>query len=132
MNARSTFALLAFCILHFAFCIASTAFGAEAAPFVLASGGRSRAVIVPYGGDTNGVGYAANLLADYLGKIAETHFLVADKPVPGYGTILVGAPYKAARPEELCVRVKDAQTLEVTGDGARGAVHAVDAAGQRA
>ena len=118
MNARPTFALLAFCIA-FAAC------GEGAAPFVLASGGRSRAVIVPYGGDTNGVGYAANLLADYLGKIAETHFLVADKPVPGYGTILVGAPYKAARPEELCVRVKDAQTLEVTGDGARGAVHAV-------
>ena len=106
-------------------CMSSVQALAEAAPFVLASQGRARAVVVPYNNDTNGVGYVANELADYLGRLAGAEFMVAEKPVPGYRTILVGAPYQATKPQELCIRVKDANTLEVTGDGPRGTAYAV-------
>lgn len=99
---------------------------AEAEPFVLASGGYAQAVIVPQnGGNTNGISYAANELAKYLGKISGAHFMVATKPVPGYKTILVGTPYKASKPHELSIRVKDKNTLELTGDGALGTCYAV-------
>ena len=54
---------------------------------------------------TNGIGYAAAELAAYLGRISGAQFMVASKPVPGYRTLLVGAPYKASRQEELSVRV---------------------------
>jgi hypothetical protein len=97
---------------------------AEAKPFVLASGGRAQAVVVAHGGDTNGIGYAAQQLAKNLGRLSGATFMVADKPVAGYKTILVGAPYKAAKRQETCVRVKDENTLEVTGDGAIGTAYA--------
>ena len=107
-------------------CLALAAGGSSAAPdFVLASRGRAKAVVVARGGDTNGVGYAANMLAEFLGRLAGAKFMVADKPVPGYRTVLVGAPYTAKAPEETCVRVKDANTLEVTGDGPIGTAYAV-------
>lgn len=94
-------------------------------PFVLASGGFARAVIIPHGGDTNGIGYAANELAKYLGKITGAPFMVAEKPVRGYKSILVGTPYKPSKPHELSIRVRDRNTLELTGDGALGALYAV-------
>lgn len=103
----------------------ATLVSADAKPFVLASQGFAKAVIVPYGADTNGVGYAASELAKYLGKISGASFMVSPKAVPGFKTILVGTPYKAAQKEELCIRVKDANTLELTGDGALGTLYAV-------
>ncbi|MGI6100653.1 MAG: hypothetical protein ACOYD3_13010, partial [Kiritimatiellia bacterium] len=81
---------------------------AAAPEFVIARDGKAEAVIVVHGGVTNGVRYAANELAEFLSRISGARFMVADKPVPGYRTILVGTPYKPQNPEELCVRVKDA------------------------
>ena len=52
-----------------------------------------------YGGiTTNGVNFAARELAEFFGRISGAHFMVADKPVPGYRTVLVGAPYKPGNP----------------------------------
>ncbi len=103
-----------------------TSLVACAADFVLAEKGQPKAVVVAVGGiQSNGVTYAANLLAENLGKIVGAQFMVASKPVNGYKTILVGTPYKASKPEELRIRVLNADTLEVTGDGARGTMHAV-------
>ena len=93
-------------------------------PFVLAEGGFAKAVVVVSSDAPPGVKYAANELADFLGRISGTHFMVADEPVKGYKTILVGTPYKPEHPEELCVRVKDGDTLEVTGDRSRGTLYA--------
>ena len=77
------------------FCVAITALAAGAAPkpFVIAENGCARAAVVPYGGDTNALRYASTFLADYLGKLSGARFMVADKPVRGLRTILVGAPY---------------------------------------
>ena len=97
---------------------------AEKTSFQLASNGRASAVIVAEPG-TNGYAYAANELAKYLGKITGAAFMVADRPVKGYKTIRVGTPYRASRPEELCVRVKNRDTLEFTGDGPLGTLYAV-------
>ena len=97
---------------------------AEPEPFVLADGGFAKAVVVVQKDAPAGVKYAANELAAFLGRISGTHFLVADAPVKGYKSILVGTPYKPEHPEELCVRVKDADTLEVTGDRSRGTLYA--------
>jgi hypothetical protein len=97
---------------------------AEKTSFQLASNGRASAVIVAEPG-TNGYAYAANELTKYLGKITGAAFMVADRPVRGYKTIRVGTPYKASRPEELCVRVKNRDTLEFTGDGPLGTLYAV-------
>jgi len=97
---------------------------AEAPLFQFAAAGRAKAVIVAEPG-TNGYAYAANELAKYLGKITGAAFMVADKPVRGFQTIQVGTPYKASRPEELCIRFKDRDTLEFTGDGPLGTLYAV-------
>ncbi|MBQ6925773.1 MAG: DUF4838 domain-containing protein [Kiritimatiellae bacterium] len=98
---------------------------AEPKPFVLAEDGLARAAVVVPRDALPGVKYAANELAEYLGRIAGTHFMVADAPVKGYKSILVGTPYKPGHPEEICVRVKNADTLEVTGDRSRGTLYAV-------
>ena len=74
---------------------------------------------------------AARELADILGKMSGARFLVASKPVPGYRAILVGTPYRGAAKDEIRVRVRDANTLEVTGVNPRAVVYAayvVDAA----
>jgi hypothetical protein len=102
-----------------------TALQAAPKPFVLAANGRAEAVVVAYGGDTNGIGYAAAELAAYLGRISGAQFMVASKPVPGYRTLLVGAPYKASRQEELSVRVVNENEMQFTGDGPRGTLYAV-------
>ena len=86
--------------------------------------GRVKAVIVAQPG-TNGYAYAANELAKYLGKITGATFMVADNPVKGFQTIQVGTPYKAAKKEDLCIRFKDRDTLEFTGDGPLGTLYAV-------
>ncbi len=115
---------LAVCTLLLGLVAAPFATRAAAPEFVIARDGKAEAVIVVHGGVTNGVRYAANELAEFLGRISGARFMVADKPVPGYRTILVGTPYKPQNPEELCVRVKDANTLEVTGDRSRGVLYA--------
>ena len=121
-NTSRTGVILAFSLLFAA--LAPMSVQAAPQPFVLASGGRAQAVIVAHGGDTNGIGYAAQQLAKNLGRLSGATFMVADKPVAGYRTIHVGAPYKATKRQETCVRVKDANTLEVTGDGAIGTAYA--------
>ena len=99
---------------------------AAAGDFVIAQNGHAKAVVVVEGGvQSNGVTYAANVLADFLGRLSGTHFMVASKPVAGYNTIRVGVPYRPSKPEELRLRVVDDRTLEVTGDGPRGTMHAV-------
>lgn len=117
-------------ILFAALLLSLAASAMQSAPrardFVIAEDGVAKAVVVAEGGvQSNGVTYAANLLADYLGRLAGTHFMVAAEPVAGYNTIRVGAPYRAAKREELRLRVVDGETLEVTGDGPRGTMHAV-------
>ena len=113
--------LVSVCAAAFA---ASASFAVQPAPFVLAEDGLARAAVVVPRDALPGVKYAANELAEYLGRIAGTHFMVADRPVKGFKSILVGTPYKAGHPEEICVRVKDVDTLEVTGDRSRGTLYA--------
>ena len=104
---------------------ALTMSAAEKPPFVFASNGEAKAVIVPHGGTgTNGVNLAAREIADFLGKMSGARFLVASKPVPGYRTVLVGTPYKGAAKDEIRIRVRDANTLEVTGVNPRAVVYA--------
>jgi hypothetical protein len=120
---RSTSSIL---LLAASFVLAAAGLRAAAPAFVLAAGGEAKAVVVPHGGiTTNGVNFAARELADYLGRLSGAQFMVADKPVPGYRTILVGTPYKPAKFEELSIKVKDANTLEITGDGPRGTLYGV-------
>ena len=120
---RSTRSIL---LLVTSFFLAATGLRAAAPEFVLAANGESKAVVVPHGGiTTNGVNFAARELADFLGRISGSKFLVASKPVPGYKTILVGTPYQAKQKEEIRIRVKDANTLEVTGENPRAVAYAV-------
>lgn len=108
------------CLLSFA---ALTVNAAD--DFILASKGESKAVIVPHGGiTTNGINLAARELADFLGKITGARFQIASKPVPGFKTILVGTPYKGKNPEEISIKVKDQNTLEITGVNPRSVVYA--------
>ncbi len=104
--------------------LAASALRATPAPFVIAKDRQPQAVIVVDKGVTNAVRTAAFELAKYLGKISGTSFMVADKPVNGFRTIRVGTPYKASKADEICIRVKDAETLEVTGNGPRGPLYA--------
>ena len=117
MKSISRFAIAA---LGAALAIPTLAARAPRAPFVIAQDGQAQAVIVFDKGVTNAVRTAAFELAKYLGKISGSSFMVADKPVRGFRTIRVGTPYKASKPDEICIRVKDADTLEVTGNGPRG------------
>ncbi len=104
---------------------AAMAANAAPQPFIFASNGEAKAVIVPHGGTgTNGINFAATELADFLGRMSGARFLVASKPVPGYRTILVGTPYKGSARDEIRVRVRDANTLEVTGVNPRAVVYA--------
>ncbi len=109
-------------LLSFQFALAASA--AEPKPFVLADEGLAQAVVIVAKDAPKGVRYAANELAEFLGRLSGAHFMVADAPVKGYKSILVGTPYKPQHPEETCVRVKDANTLEVTGDRSRGTLYA--------
>ncbi len=97
---------------------------AEPKPFVLADEGLAQAVVIVAKDAPKGVRYAANELAEFLGRLSGAHFMVADAPVKGYKSILVGTPYKPGHPEEICIRVKDRKTLEVTGDRSRGTLYA--------
>lgn len=107
------------------FLLASQSAQAADHSFVLATNGLARAVIVVAKNAPPTVAADARMLADGLGKMAGTTFMVAEAPVKGYVTILVGAPHQASKPEEICVRVKDTKTLEVTGDGPAGIRFAV-------
>lgn len=120
MNIRTTtFALAA------AFAVAASAALAAPAPFVLARDGKAQIAIVPHGGiATNGVNFAATELTNFLNRITGAEFRISDKPVPGLKTLALGTPYQAKAVDEISIRVKDANTLEVTGDGPIGTVYA--------
>lgn len=113
-------------ILKFICMLSFAALSVNAADdFILASKGESKAVIVPHGGiTTNGINLAARELADFLGKITGARFQIASKPVSGFKTILVGTPYKGKEPEEISIKVKDRNTLEITGANPRAVVYA--------
>ncbi len=111
------------CLLALGATLASVA--SEKAPFVLATNGVPQAVVITAKDADATVKESARMLAEYLGKLSGSLFMISDKPVPGYKSILVGTPYKPAKREELRIRVKDANTLEVTGDGFLGIRYAV-------
>ena len=120
MNCRRTFLALAA-----AFAVTASAALAAPAPFVLAKDGKAQIAIVPHGGlATNGVNFAAAELTNFLHRITGAEFPISAKPVPGLKTLALGTPYKAKAVDEISVRVKDASTLDVTGDGAVGTVYA--------
>ncbi len=93
--------------------------------FVIAENAKAKAVIVVADGQTNGCHYAAVRLADILGRMTGARFMIADKPIAGYSTISIGDKYNPSRPEELFIKVKDKNTLIITGDGPRGTMHGV-------
>ena len=93
--------------------------------FVIAENTKAKAVIVVADGQTNGCHYAAVRLADILGRMTGARFMIADKPIAGYSTISIGDKYNPSRPEELFIKVKDKNTLIITGDGPRGTMHGV-------
>ena len=93
--------------------------------FLFAEKAKPKAVIVVADGQTNGCLYAARILADTLGRMTGARFMVADGPISGYSTIMIGEKYNPSRPEELFIKVKDTNTLIITGDGPRGTMHAV-------
>lgn len=94
-------------------------------PFTLAKDGISKAVIVVDRNAPDTTKKAARMLAEYFYKLSKASFMVAEAPVPGYKTILVGTPYKGTKSGELSIRVKGADTLEVTGADAYGIQYAV-------
>ncbi len=97
---------------------------AEKPPFIIATNGAPQAVVVAAKDAPAVTKETARFLAEYLGRLSGASFMVAEKPVAGYKSIVVGTPYKPSKREELCIRVKDAQTLEVTGDGPLGTRYA--------
>ena len=93
--------------------------------FVFAEDGRAKAVIVCAKPDAANVRYAANELADYLGRLTGARFAVVDEPVEGFGSIRIGDEYEAGAPEELHIEVKSGDELVLTGEGTRGPLYAV-------
>ncbi len=114
---------LGVCMAAFAGVLVASA--ADKPSFVLATNGVPQAVIVVAPESPVVVKDSARMLADYLGRMANASFMVNEKSVPGFKSILVGTPYTAKNPEELCIRVKNEQTLEVTGGGLLGIRYAV-------
>jgi len=103
----------------------------SASAFDIAKDGKAAAVIVVGENPTATTVTAANELASYLSGITGAKFTIAAKPEEGRNTILVGTPYPNGQPEEFCIRVKDATTLERTGEGTRGTLYAVYACLER-
>ncbi len=104
--------------------VVAAVFSARAVDFVLAQGKTARAVIsIPKEAGAS-VKYAAEELAKYLEAMSGATF----KVVPGASStgarICVGDEYKG-KVDEICVKVKDANTLVVTGEGTRGPLYAV-------
>lgn len=89
-------------------------------PFVIASGGKAKAVIVVDKDAPQTTMRSAEVLSDYLTQISGAKFQITQEPVKGMNSILVGTPYKGSKDDETCVRVKDGHSLEVTGQGALG------------
>ena len=97
----------------------------ENGPFVIAENGEARAAIVVGRKDRPGYRYAANELADYLGRMTGARFTVVTEPVAGLSQIRVGAEYQPSRTDELHIEVKDSRHLEITGDDALGTLYGV-------
>lgn len=93
--------------------------------FELSRDGHTRVVIAIAKGAPSTATYAANELAKYLEKLTGAKFRVTDKNVSSSRPkIIVGTSYKAEKPEEICVRYKDSNTIEITGEGQRGPIYA--------
>ncbi len=104
--------------------LVTTLEAAEKPPFIIATNGAPQAVVVAAKDAPAVTKETARFLAEYLGRLSGASFMVAEKPVAPYKSIVVGTPYKPSKREELCIRVKDANTLEVTGDGPLGTRYA--------
>jgi GH43 family beta-xylosidase len=104
--------------------VVAASFVANAVDFVLAQGKTARAVISIPKDAGESVKYAADELAKYLGMMSGAKF----KVVPGASStgarICVGDAYDG-KPDEICVKVANANTLVVTGEGTRGPLYAV-------
>ena len=95
--------------------------------FTFAKDGKASAAIVLPEDPGPSVRYAGAELAKYLGKMTGASFRVQHgegNAVAG-PKILLGFPYESQKPEEVCVRLRSPDVLEVTGEGARGPLYAV-------
>lgn len=118
--------------LFYAACFSLSAYGfwpfndGDQEPFVFAENGQAKAaIVVRTEGRAAGYRYAANELADYLGKMTGARFAVVEQPVDGLATIRVGTAYRAAKTDELHIEVKSSDLLEITGDDALGTLYGV-------
>lgn len=91
----------------------------------IAKDGKASAVIVEGEKPSPATATAAKELAKYLKQITGAEFEVVARASPNQSRIVVGTSYTSQRFEEICVRVKDSQTLEVTGEGSRGTIYGV-------
>ena len=105
-----------------AFIPSSAAFG-----FTFAKDGKASATIVLPDDPGPSVRYAGSELAKYLGKITGASFSVryGEEDAGDGPRILLGFPYESQKPEEVCVRLKRPDVLEITGEGTRGPLYAV-------
>lgn len=109
------------------FAILTLSLGMYAHAFPLAKEGKALVVIVLPEDPEASTRYAGNELAKYLGKITGAKFQIQwgeDPPVTG-PKILLGYPYEGTKNEEVCIRLKGKDTLEITGQGSRGTLYAV-------
>ena len=113
--------------LLFLFCFSAFCFSASAEPqFVIARGKSPNVSICVPKNAPAPTRYAAEELAKYLGRMSGAKFKVAKGDGAAGKAIVVGAPYKGSKPEEICLKVsKDGKTLTVTGEGPRGPAFAV-------
>lgn len=107
-------------ILAIAVCVADVF-----ADFEIVKDGIAKAAIVLDNSEPEGYRYAANELADFLGRMTKARITVQDKPVPGLNSIHIGTEYRADKDEELFIKVKSASEMEITGAGAIGTLYGV-------
>lgn len=91
--------------------------------FLIATNGSARASIVVPKEAPKCALWAARHRGRHLGEMTGTSFAIADHPIDGLNAIRVGFPYEG-RSDEICLKVVDPKTMEVTGEGARGPAYA--------
>ncbi|MBQ6926173.1 MAG: DUF4838 domain-containing protein [Kiritimatiellae bacterium] len=97
-----------------------------ASAFDLARDGRSDLDIVIPAQPSPSVNWASRQLADYLHRITGATFaVVRGEDGAKKRRIRLGFPYDSQHPEEYSLRVADADTLEILGEGPRGPVYGV-------
>ncbi len=97
---------------------------AEKPAFVLATNGVAQAVVVTSPDAPPAMKETAHMLASYLGRLSGSTFMATEKPIPGFKTIRLEKPYASKTPEELNIRVADANTLILTGSDLLGVRYA--------